>query len=345
MPKWFWPYTLWRFVGLRSPALVKKYPRPPFPTHITSEYRWLLDEWDRVRVALAWIAAGRPLPRPAILWRNDDGVAVTPGYLRRLRDVLAAEGHPPVPPTPSPVPQPHPAQKLGTFARPGAWLSWEVLSLGYTAAQIAREAAQLNCGWVALDAAINPVGDRNLSVFPDVAAECRKVGIKAGLWGEIHSGVDAANRASAVKAPFHIVNREALFQTDPTFLRDFRGVYPSCELAVVAGPFDAFPHPDLDKGGWETHVRDEGWLTLPMAVEAYVSENPNATPLRQAAEAHERGFQPVHAVVESNREHGWSLDAIPDSEIAAFDGAISLYLLGTARDGDKARFARWAAGR
>ena len=96
LPKWFWPWTLHRF-GLGA--------RPPFPAHITTrEYKWVLDEWERYRVWDLWIKAGRPAPRPEILWRNGRGSAVSPTWAVKLRALLASNAAHPIPPPIVPTP-------------------------------------------------------------------------------------------------------------------------------------------------------------------------------------------------------------------------------------------------
>lgn len=91
LPAWFWPWTMHRF-GLGS--------RPPYPKHITTrEYQWVLDEWERARIWMLWVKAGRPAPRPPSLWRNKDGKAISPPWAVKLNRLLATTSHPVPPPT------------------------------------------------------------------------------------------------------------------------------------------------------------------------------------------------------------------------------------------------------
>lgn len=110
LPPWFVPYTRWRMIGLRYPATLKKYPRPPFPAHITKEVQWVLDEWHRYLEWEAWILSGRHGPRPADLWKNATGQPISPGWagdtLRLVRANMPPK--PPLPPPPPPGPPPIP---------------------------------------------------------------------------------------------------------------------------------------------------------------------------------------------------------------------------------------------
>jgi hypothetical protein len=98
LPAWFAPWTLHRF-GLG--------PRPPYPKHITKEVQWVLDEWERARVWMLWVKAGRPSPRPAILWRNKTGEAISPSWAVKLRRALDEHKPHPDPPPIQPTPVDH----------------------------------------------------------------------------------------------------------------------------------------------------------------------------------------------------------------------------------------------
>jgi hypothetical protein len=120
LPKWFEPYTYWRFVGLprEFPGSLAKFPRPPFPKHITSEVQWVLDEWDRFALWSAWIDGGRRGVRPAGLWISPrTGKPVSPSWAVRTRRLVVSHRPHPVPPVvfpppPTPVP-PHLNLNLG----------------------------------------------------------------------------------------------------------------------------------------------------------------------------------------------------------------------------------------
>jgi hypothetical protein len=113
LPVWFEPYTRWRFIGLprEFPGSLAKYPRPAFPHRITLvPYGWVLDEWDRFALWSAWIDAGRSGPRPAGLWTNAAGKAVSPTWAVRTRRLILSyrKPLPPFQPLPFPPPDPHP---------------------------------------------------------------------------------------------------------------------------------------------------------------------------------------------------------------------------------------------
>lgn len=233
------------------------------------------------------------------------------------------------------------APDLGTFADLGVWLSAELRSNGWPPSEVARRAQAVGAKWACIDLAVNETGDYNLNVFVDLAAALDKAGVFLGGWGHNPDPVSVANRVHLAGAPFYIINREAPDQTDPGFLDRLRKLCARVELAVVAGPFDAFPNPELDPGGWEAETKP--WLDLPMLVEAYTGENPQATPAAQAFQAKQRGFEKRACVVESNVGHGWTLDRIDPAEVrSVFGRAVSLYMLGTASDADLAKFARMA---
>jgi hypothetical protein len=94
LPKWFWPWTLARFgLGLRPHG-------PGIPTHITTkELQWVLDEWAKYIIWENWVKMGKRGERPAILWRNADGRAVSPAWAGRL---FKMRNHAPAPPPPPP---------------------------------------------------------------------------------------------------------------------------------------------------------------------------------------------------------------------------------------------------
>ena len=95
LPSWFMPLMRRSFgIGPRPPDA----PRPA--------PKWFLDEKNRFIVWIHWLAAGRPTPRPSILWRNAEGKAISPKWAGDLRKALIAAGKLPGddPPVPTPIP-------------------------------------------------------------------------------------------------------------------------------------------------------------------------------------------------------------------------------------------------
>src|SRR4051812_29187670 len=85
LPSWFVPETQWRMTrarGIPVPAGMYLRPHGPgIPDHITTtEYGWVLDEWDRYLLWEAYIDSQRKYPRPVGLWVNKAGKAISPGW-------------------------------------------------------------------------------------------------------------------------------------------------------------------------------------------------------------------------------------------------------------------------
>lgn len=126
LPAWFVPYTRWRFIGLRFPKALAKYPRPVFPRHITAEVQWVLDEWKRYAAWEAWVLGGKKGPRPAGLWKNVAGNPISPGWAGDTLK-LVRQHTPPKPPPPPPIPSQPPVDHRMQNVSVGAWSPWDAL--------------------------------------------------------------------------------------------------------------------------------------------------------------------------------------------------------------------------
>ena len=311
----------------------------------------MLDEWNAFQNWMIWKDTGGRRPRPPEVWtrvpswESTGDSSFSPWVLRR--ELVRARGRRPEP-LPPLAPPPVSVPPLGTFAGPGVWLSPEIRSLGWTGAEIARRAAAVGAKWIALDAAVNETGDANLRAFPYVAHTCADVGIKVGLWADNPSAVSAAERVHRVSAPFYIMDAEADTQVPDQdgvlYVDEMRRLCPDVELALTPFSWDVFPNPLLvGEDVWKQ--RTEPWTRLPCLIQCYVSENPPSTPEAQAVQASQRRFQAITCVLESNTEHGWSLDTIDEAEVRRYYGrAVSLYMLGSALDRDLQKFIRLARG-
>jgi hypothetical protein len=115
LPPWFVPYTRWRFVGLPYPQARRKFPRPRYPKNITvKEFGWVLDEWDRFSLWMAWLDSGRKGARPVGLWLSPAGKPVSPKWAGDTRKLVDAYRKGPAkPPAPAPPPLPHYDVSLG----------------------------------------------------------------------------------------------------------------------------------------------------------------------------------------------------------------------------------------
>src|SRR3990167_1663999 len=129
---------------------------------------------------------------------------------------------------------------MGTFAEPGAFVSWAYSSSGWTPRSLAMVARRWNLGWIALDAN-DPV---NLERFTDTAYNCEAHGVQVGLWAYMPKASDAAQICLATNAPFFIAQNEAIGQTEPDFAAKFKERAPNVELGLVT-TLGGFPDPTL----------------------------------------------------------------------------------------------------
>src|SRR5581483_7390909 len=174
LPAWFEPYTYWRFVGLprEFPGSLTKYPRPASPRRITKEVGWVLDEWDRFALWSAWLDSGRKGPRPAGLWTNAAGKAVSPMWAVRTRRLVVhyRGGLPkPPPPFPPPAPKPYPDVTLGR--------NW--VCMAEEPAKALWYPARFGIAFTADRAYDRPSADQ--------LAEHRKRGQRLAVWCDCHS--------------------------------------------------------------------------------------------------------------------------------------------------------------
>lgn len=172
-------------------------PRPPYPAHLTvHDYAWFFDEKERARVWRLWLKAGRPAPRPSILWRNAAGKAVSPTWAGRLNRALDAHAQPA--PTPAPTPQPPPQFKLvpsKTTGRNGLYF-YDYPNANIPESRLIELCRQHNL-WIAL-----LVHELDRAPIPDFNADATRrryqaAGVTVVATGWLDSGVDLAAQAAA----------------------------------------------------------------------------------------------------------------------------------------------------